>query len=671
MAAIRETLTLQDQFTPTLQRYAQRLQEAANAGNTNSKAVNGLARETRAYTNILNAQSAASRATERQARAETAAINKQTAMTKAAEQQIKSETSAINQQTAALKQQTTALKLQEQQQRLDNQAKKQATGELSKMTVAIKNLAAAYLSVQGVQKLLNVSDQMSQISGRLSLVAESFNEVNGTMVTTSALSQQIMQAANNSRGSYMDMASFVSKLGTLATGAFDNTDELVLFSEQIQKQMKLSGTSAAEASGAMLQLTQAMSSGVLRGEELNSVMEQTPMIAQTIAQYLGMSTGEMKNLAAEGGITAEVVKNAMLSAVDETDKKFKSIPATWSDVGALMANTMLETLQPALNGISKMAQWSADNVDTLIPILYGAAAALGVYAAAMGVSAAAAWAAKIANDGLKATLLSNPIGWIALLIGVVVYYIYQWVQSVGGLKVAWLIATNEILTNADLLKIGFLSVWYSIQDGAANMKANVLMTAQGMVNGVISGINQMINKINSIFGTSYSTMSEWQGGTVAQIQATMQAAEHANTLSELSVVARKAQMERRIEIAYAKRETEQGTQETAFNVGSIPTYSEMGAAAAQTADNTGKTAKAASSIAKSVDKSKEDIKSLVDIATRRFINNVNVNSAAPVINMSVNATDSTPEGRKKLADTLRDILIEQRSSGSTVTVGRY
>lgn len=649
------------------------MQEAANAGNTNSKAVNGLARETRAYTNILNAQSAASRATERQARAETAAINKQTAMTKAAEQQIKSETSAINQQTAALKQQTAALKLQEQQQRLDNQAKKQATGELSKMTAAIKNLAAAYLSVQGVQKLLNVSDQMSQISGRLSLVAESFNEVNGTMVTTSALSQQIMQAANNSRGSYMDMASFVSKLGTLATGAFDNTDELVLFSEQIQKQMKLSGTSAAEASGAMLQLTQAMSSGVLRGEELNSIMEQTPMITQTIAQYLGMSTGEMTNFAAEGGITAEVVKNAMLSAVDETNEKFKSIPATWSDVGALMANTMLETLQPALNGISKMAQWAADNVDTLIPILYGAAAALGVYAAAMGVSAAAAWAAKIANDGLKATLLSNPIGWIALLIGVVVYYIYQWVQSVGGLKVAWLIATNEILTNADLLKIGFLSVWYSIQDGAANMKANVLMTAQGMINGVISGINQMINKINSIFGTSYSTMSEWQGGTVAQIQATMQAAEHANTLSELSVAARKAQMERRIEIAYARREAEEGSQDDVFtpDIPTIPAYSGMGATAAQTADNTGKTAKAASSIAKSVDKSKEDIKSLVDIATRRFVNNVNVNSAAPVINMSVNATDSTPEGRKKLADTLRDILIEQRSSGSTVTVGRY
>lgn len=666
MAAIRETLTLQDQFTPTLQRYAQRLQEAANAGNTNSKAVNGLARETRAYTNILNAQSAASRATERQARAETAAINKQIAMTKAAEQQIKSETSAINQQTAALKQQTAALKLQEQQQRLDNQAKKQATGELSKMTAAIKNLAAAYLSVQGVQKLLNVSDQMSQISGRLSLVAESFNEVNGTMVTTSALSQQIMQAANNSRGSYMDMASFVSKLGTLATGAFDNTDELVLFSEQIQKQMKLSGTSAAEASGAMLQLTQAMSSGVLRGEELNSLMEQMPMIAQTIAQYLGMSTGEMKNFASEGGVTAEVVKNAMLSAVDETNEKFESIPATWSDVGALMANNMLQTFQPLLSVVSAMAQWSADNIDTLIPAFYGLAAAVGAYAAMTVI-------AKIANDGLKATLLSNPIGWIALLIGIVVYYIYQWIQSVGGLKIAWLIATNEILTNADLLKIGFLSVWYSIQDGAANMKANVLMTAQGMINGVIGGINQMINKINSIFGTSYSTMAEWQGGTVAQIQAAMQAAEHANTLSEMSAEAKKAQMERRIEIAYARREAEEGSQDNVFtpDIPTIPAYSGMGAAAAQTADNTGKTAKAASSIAKSVDKSKEDIKSLVDIATKRFVNNVNVNSAAPVINMSVNATDSTPEGRKKLADTLRDILIEQRSSGSTVTVGRY
>ena len=182
----------------------------------------------------------------------------------------------------------------------------------------VKGLVASYVGLQTLTGLVNLSDTFTQTTARIDLM-------NDGLQTTQELTQMIYQSAQNSRGAFDTTAAMVSKLGTLAGNAFNSSQEIVAFAEQLNKQMAISGTSVQEGQAAMLQLTQAMASGVLRGEELNSLLEQTPMIAQTIAQYLGVSTGEMKNMASEGLVTAEIVKNAMFWAADETNRKFEQM----------------------------------------------------------------------------------------------------------------------------------------------------------------------------------------------------------------------------------------------------------------------------------------------------------------------------------------------------------
>ena len=147
------------------------------------------------------------------------------------------------------------------------------------------------------------------------------------------------------------------------------------FAEQIQKQLAISGASGASAQAALVQLTQGLASGTLRGEELNSVLEQTPMIAQTIAEYMGVTTGEMRELASEGKVTAEVVKNAMLGAAEETNAQFEQMPMTWAQVWTMFQNVAIQALDPVLDAIS----WLANNIDLVGPIVLGLGAAFGVF----------------------------------------------------------------------------------------------------------------------------------------------------------------------------------------------------------------------------------------------------------------------------------------------------
>lgn len=156
----------------------------------------------------------------------------------------------------------------------------------SELTSSIRNLAGTYLSIRGMQSLFSLSDSITSTTARLDMM-------NDGLQTTEELNQMIYESAQRSRGLYTDTAAFVSKLGNLAGEAFSGNAEIIAFAEQINKQMVLSGTTAQEAKAAMLQLTQGLSSGALRGEELNSVLEQTPMIARTIANYMGVTTGEM------------------------------------------------------------------------------------------------------------------------------------------------------------------------------------------------------------------------------------------------------------------------------------------------------------------------------------------------------------------------------------------
>ena len=272
----------------------------------------------------------------------------------------------------------------------------QAHSPAQSLMSTIRRIGAALGGIAAVRGIVNLSDSITATTARL-------DRMNDGLQTTAELNQMIYDSAMRSRGAYTETAAFVAKLGTLAGDAFSSSAEIVAFAEQINKQMALSGTTTQEAQAAMLQLTQGLSSGVLRGEELNSVLEQTPMIAQTIANYMGVTTGEMRELASEGAITAEVVKNAMFAAAEETNAAFEQMPMTWGQVWTQMQNIAIKALEPVLDGVNWLANhvddalsWLEEHADGVAAVLSGLGAIALVAGAQMVGSAlmsAAAWAA--------------------------------------------------------------------------------------------------------------------------------------------------------------------------------------------------------------------------------------------------------------------------------------
>ena len=287
------------------------------------------------------------------------------------------------------------------------------------LTASLKKLGTAFLGSKLVSSIVSMSDEMTQTTARLNLM-------NDGLQSTADLQELIYQSAMRSRGAYNATADAVAKMGLLAGDAFSSNQETIAFVEQLNKQFKIAGTSAEGQAAAMLQITQAMGSGVLRGEELNSVFEQAPTIIQSIADYLGVSVGEIRSMAQEGELTAGVVKSALLSSAEETNQKFSEIPLTWSDVWTQASNMAIMALQPLLEAIN----WVANNIEVIGPLVLAAAAAFALFAVAANwtkICAAATKALTAAQKMLNAVMSLNPIvliiGSIIILIGVIAAYI--------------------------------------------------------------------------------------------------------------------------------------------------------------------------------------------------------------------------------------------------------
>ena len=309
------------------------------------------------------------------------------------------------------------------------------------------------------------------------------------------------------------------------------------FTELINKQFTIAGASAEGQSAAMLQLTQAMSSGALRGEELNSIFEQAPTIIQTIADYLDVPIGRIRDMAANGEITAEIVKNAMLSSADEINRKFESMPYTYSpgmDNGTEYPDGFLPA--GAADDRRRGAQLIVDNWGTIEPVFWGLAAAGLAYAVALGIQTTATWIATGAARTFFTTLLTNPLLWIALVIGVVVAAIYQWVQAVGGLENAWAIAMDYIqygtdltaygisygvtwvLNSLDRMELGAATLSTNFQNFMGDMRAGALTQLQELANGGIGIINDFISTLNKIPGVSIDLIDQLTFGTIAGLE---------------------------------------------------------------------------------------------------------------------------------------------------------
>lgn len=533
-------------------------------------------------------------------------------------------------------------RMNQRQEEAANKAKK-TKGEFQKLVDTARNLAVVNFAQTTGKQILQLADSMTTTRARLDLM-------NDGLQTTAELQDMIVKSANRSRAAYSTTADAVAKMGIMAGDAFSSNEELIAFSELINKQFTIAGTSAAGIDAAMLQLTQAMSSGVLRGEELNSVFEQAPTIIQAIADYLGVPIGKIREMAAEGQITSTIVKNAMLASADEINAKFASMPMTFSQVWTIAKNIALEAFTPVLTLIGQGAQWIYDNWSTIAPIFWGLAAAALGYAVALGIQTAATWIANGAAQAFFTTLLTNPLFWIALAIGVVVAAIYKWIQSVGGLKVAWLICVNAILTAWDWVKIRFMTGVYfvmnlwnrlqlafytagvNIQNFMGDMKAGVLMILQNMVNGAIDIINGFINVLNKIPGASIDAIEKVTFGTTAQLendaakqaraadlaayqdQINSQIAERDAALSAMKSEARAATAQREAEIAAAKAESAAGNGSTEPDWSA---YANTDPGDIGNVDHVG----SVGSIDEDVNIAEEDLKFLRDVAEMRYVQN--------------------------------------------------
>ena len=506
----------------------------------------------------------------------------------------------------------------------------------------------------------------------------------------------IYESAQRSRGSYQQTANLVAKLGTLAGDAFSSNQEIIAFAEQLNKQMALSGTTTQEAQAAMLQLTQGLASGTLRGEELNSVLEQTPMIAQSIAKYMDVNTGEMRELASEGAITADVVKNAMFAMADETNAKFEQMPMTWGQMWTSMQNTAIQALQPVLNAVN----WLANNLSVIGPIVAGlaasfvvfqvaahwtqiAAAAAGAYhfvvnllTIGFGVLRGSTAAASAAVMTFNSTLFASPITWIIMLVGVLIGLLYAGVAAFNKLTGSSVSATGIITgTLATLAAFVFNSVLVPIQRGFAsfaNFLGNVFdnpvasvkllfydmaLTVLGFIQNVAQGLENLINKIPGVevnltsgIDSLYNKIA--QGAQTIRSESGWKEYIKAWDYKDLADAFSGG-------YNWGSNLFSGSSQTSALDYTNTPTYSQVSGIA-----------DSVKGIEKSVNMSEEDIKALVDVAERRYVNNVNLTAQTPVITINGANTGRTAADRQNLANAIRDILIEQVSSGSARTTAR-
>lgn len=352
-----------------------------------------------------------------------------------------------------------------------NQEINEGASEADDLLGKLSGLLAAYLSFQAMGDVLGLSDAVTQTSARLDLI-------NDQLQTTVVLERLIFDSAERARTSYMDTANIVGRVGANAKDAFESTAEMVAFAEQLNKKFKIAGASSEEISSALLQLTQGLGSGVLRGEELNAVFESAPNIIQSIADYLDVPIGKIREMASDGMITADIVKNAMFSTAEETNAAFENMPLLFADIWTSFKNQALWAFQPvlaklneiansekfqnvvdgiinslyvlssaaviALNVISSIGGFLYHNWDTIGPIVFAVSAALGALVANLVIVRTATILVTAATWAMNAAFWSNPIGLVVLIIIGLITILYLAVAAINNFAGTSISATGII-----------------------------------------------------------------------------------------------------------------------------------------------------------------------------------------------------------------------------------
>lgn len=657
MAKIQETLVLQDRFSSTFSRYLKYAQKAAVATGVLRTSANGdFSKVVDAIVNVNSSLADMARA--------------QTDVAKSMQEQkdtLGELASAATKAAEAAQKATTA-----------NRDHKKSTDEAKKsadqLTQSLKSLVASYISIQGLKKAVDLSDSLVSMRAWL-------DRMNDGLQTTQELETMIYQSAQRSRGSFTDTMGLVSQLGTMAGDAFSSSKEIVQFAEQLNKQLALSGASGSSAQAAILQLEQGLASGVLRGDELNSVMEQAPALAKSIADYMQVSVGELREMGSQGQITADIVKNALFAAAKDTNAEFEKTPMTWAQVWTVASNTAVRALDPLLTAIN----WVANNLDVAIPLVVSLGAAFGVLLIAANWTNILATATKTAASMqafYNAVMAANPIALTAAAVLVLVAALY------GG------VAAFNKLTGSSISATGIITGAFTTM-GAFALNTFVVP----VWNGFAALINFFLNSTDN-FGQSFTIMLndlyisflQWVQGIAQAFEKLVQKipviGEHFGFTEGLGfnsyVEQKKNENQNRKNSMgwtdYMKpiENFDLGkSYKAGYNWGAnLGKSGLMGTStgqleipqAADVKDLLGNIDKNTGKIAKTVDLSDEQIKMLVDVAERKYVNNVNLTSQTPMITVQGQNTGNTEKDARNLADNLRDLLLDMMNAGSTVTV---
>ena len=416
--------------------------------------------------------------------------------------------------------------------RRQQEAAQQAAG-IGNIWQRIKGYIGAAGAAFSLSKLEGLSDTLAGNKARLELIVDDGGSVD-------ELNKKIYASAMRARASYTDTAATISKLGLLAGDAFNSNDEMIAFTELMNKNFTIGGASTQEQSSAMYQLTQAMASGRLQGDEYRSIIENAPLLAKAIEDYMRNvqgAEGAMKDWSSEGLLTADVIKAALFSTADEVEERFAKMPMTWGQVWTMASNIAIRALNPLLSAIN----WVANNISVIGPAVLGlgaaflvfqvaahwtqiATAAIGVYnglvnflSIGYGVLTGNTAAAAAAQFTYNSALLANPITWVVMLLAVLVAALYAGVAAynkftgagvsatgilVGALAVLGAFALNSTIVpmqNGFAMFANFLGNLFNGPVAAVKVLFyDMALTVLGYISKMASGIESVINKIPGV-----------------------------------------------------------------------------------------------------------------------------------------------------------------------------
>lgn len=600
----------------------------------------------------------------------------------------------FDQMTAAIKEGNSALiDTIENQSRLGRETQK-TNDQAGKLLSTIKRIAAAAGVTTLVRSFLGFSDTQAQINARLNLMNDGFQ-------TTNELSEMIYQSALRSKAAYSDTADAVGKMGLNAGNAFSSNQELIAFTEQVNKQFKIGGASAQEQSNAMVQLTQAMAAGVLRGQDLNSILAAAPGIARTIEESMGWASGSIKQYAEDGKVTAQVVKNALLDMADQTNQKFESIPMTLSDAMTQAQNivqhevkqmaqswndfiqtdqgqeilgeaisllsVMAQVGTDALSGIGSAALFVADNMDMILPIL--AAVGLGFLLVKAQAVQAALGSAAVAGIHMASWAAAN---WPILLLvalfagaliaaqqfGIGMQEVGGWVGQVFGMTYAVgynVFATlwNVIASFAEF----FANVFNDPVAAIAHLFSNALDTILSMVETAAGAIDALTGShLQGAVSGFRGKLSGWVDDTFGEN------AIQIKRMANLDIGATAAEWGNYGANLGSKLDN------LDLDIGKLAgSFNDLDLSGGNNIDKVAKVGKVGK--VDDIKLSDEDLKIYRDLAERRYMNKIELKTLAPEINVSIPESAGGNLTADDVTDYIRKMLIEQMNSQTSVSHG--